>query len=50
VLIPILGVYIPPQLMTLLNGASGLVPGDPSQQAAFMSIKDLVLSVAHTLP
>jgi hydrogenase-4 component F len=50
VLILALGVYIPPQLMTLLNGASGMVLGDPNQQIAFMSIKDLVLSVAHLLP
>jgi hydrogenase-4 component F len=50
-LIVILGLYIPPQLMTLLNGASGLVlTGNPDQQVAFMSMKDLVLSFAHLLP
>jgi hydrogenase-4 component F len=50
-LIVVLGLYIPPQLMTLLNGASGLVlTGNPDQQVAFMSMKDLVLSFAHLLP
>ncbi len=50
ILILVLGLYIPPQLMTLLNGASNLaMTGDSSQQVA-MSMKDLLLPLAHLLP
>jgi len=46
-----MGLYIPPQLMALLDGASGLVlNGEPARQLAVLSMKDLVLSFAHLLP
>ena len=50
ILILVLGLYIPSQLMTLLNEASYLaITGDSSQQVA-MSMKDFLLPLAHLLP
>jgi hydrogenase-4 component F len=50
-LILALGIFIPPQLMTLLRGASGLVlTGDPNQQVVLMSVKDFLLPLARLLP
>ncbi len=50
-LILTLGLYIPPQLMTLLNGASGLVlTGTPVEPAALLSAKDFWAPLAHLLP
>jgi len=50
VLILALGLYIPSELMTLLNGASNLaLTGDAGQQVV-MSIKDFLSPFAHLLP
>jgi hydrogenase-4 component F len=50
-LILILGLYIPPQLMSLLNGASNLVlSAESTRQIAFTSVKDFLLPLAHLLP
>lgn len=50
ILIVALGLYIPSQLMTLLNGASSLaLTGDTSQQVA-MSMKDFLSPLANLLP
>lgn len=50
ILILVLGLYIPSQLMTLLNGASNLaMTGDATQQVA-MSMKDFLLPLANLLP
>jgi hydrogenase-4 component F len=46
-----LGVYIPPQLMSVLNAASGLASiGDPTQHVALLGVKDVLLPLAHLLP
>ncbi len=50
-LILALGLYIPPQLMTLLNGASGLaLTGTPIEPAALLNAKDFWAPLAHLLP
>jgi hydrogenase-4 component F len=50
-MILILGVYIPPQLMGVLNAASGLASaGDPVQPVAFFPMRDVLLSLAHLRP
>ncbi|MEW6401863.1 MAG: hydrogenase 4 subunit F [Chloroflexota bacterium] len=50
-LILALGLYIPPQLMTLLNDASGLaLTGSPDGQMAISSMKDLLSSLTQLLP
>lgn len=50
ILILALGVHIPSQLMTLLNGASNLaLTGDVGPQVA-MSVKDLLSPIAQLLP
>ena len=51
VLILTLGLYIPPLLMNLLNGASSLMlSGEPTHPIAFMNVKDLLLPLAHLWP
>jgi hydrogenase-4 component F len=51
VMILALGVYIPPQLMGMLNAASSLVwTGDPNQQVALVHMKDVLLPLAHLVP
>jgi hydrogenase-4 component F len=48
VLILILGLYIPPQLSNLLNGAGGLIlTGSPAQPAVLMNVTDLLPLLAH---
>jgi hydrogenase-4 component F len=50
-LILTLGLYIPPQLMALLNGASGLMlTGSPLQQASSLTVKDFWLPLARLVP
>jgi hydrogenase-4 component F len=50
-LILALGLYVPPQLMTLLNGASGLaLTGNPIQPAAWSNVKDFWLPLAQLWP
>jgi formate hydrogenlyase subunit 3/multisubunit Na+/H+ antiporter MnhD subunit len=50
-LILILGLYLPPQLMSLLNGASSLVlSAAPAPQIAVVSVEDFLLPLAHLLP
>jgi hydrogenase-4 component F len=47
-LILILGLYIPPQLMHLLNEAGSMAwIGDPNQQIALTHMKDLLLPLAN---
>jgi hydrogenase-4 component F len=51
VLILVLGLYIPPQLIALLNGASGLVlTGDPNQANLLVNMQNLMLPLANLLP
>jgi len=51
VLILVLGLYIPTQLITLLNGASGLVlTGDPNQANMLVNIQNLLMPLANILP
>jgi hydrogenase-4 component F len=51
VLILVLGLYIPSQLIALLNGASGLVlAGDPNQANLFVNAKDLLSPLVNLLP
>jgi hydrogenase-4 component F len=50
-LILALGLYLPPQLIGLLNAASSLVwTGDPNQQVALASIKDILMPLAQLMP
>lgn len=45
------GLFVPPQLMILLRGASGLVlTGNPNPQVALMSAKDVLLPLARLYP
>jgi hydrogenase-4 component F len=47
-LIIALGLYIPSQLMTLLNGASGLLlTGNPGQPAVLVNMSNIFLPLAH---
>jgi hydrogenase-4 component F len=51
VLILVLGLYIPSQLITLLNGASGLVlTGDPNQGNLLVNMQNLLTPLANLLP
>jgi len=51
ILILMLGLFIPPQLMTLLRGASGLALGaDPTLQVTLLNARDIVLSLTRLLP
>ena len=50
-LILTLGLYLPPQLIGLLNAAGSLVwTGDPNQQVALANMKDILLPLAHLMP
>jgi hydrogenase-4 component F len=51
VLILVLGLYMPPELLRLLEGASGLVlTGTPPDTAGLVGLKDFLLPLAHWLP
>jgi hydrogenase-4 component F len=50
-LILALGLYIPPQLMGMLNAASSLVwTGDPGQQVVLARMQDILVPLARLLP
>jgi hydrogenase-4 component F len=51
VLIVVLGLYIPSQLLTLLNGASGLLlTGNPGQPVALVNLSGIWLTLTHFGP
>jgi hydrogenase-4 component F len=46
-----LGLYLPSQLITLLNGASGLVlTGDPNQGTLLVDMQNMLMPLANLLP